>query len=656
MFETEEAKQYHNVTGELAYVFNTTNLGQLHWILVTAELEDLHSSNVLPSKVKASETSPRIREGVDVKGVFVPTSNLDISLDVENTTATSLVDAGEIAFSGLLLPNHQNLTVGDFISGFTTIGDPFLLNVTAVVLSNNTDVILEVVTLSLEAIYEEADFEFSIAASRDRNDTASYGTSRRSRELVLRSYHRRLGFWSKVGNFITDAVNGIVDTITDILTFDISKTFEIFQIRPSFDIDVTSNIDWSGFVGVRSDLIFTLKIGAQNEASAELSLSYSMETRVTIDAAATLADWKDDKTLWEGKKKCKVFMAGKIPVIVHYQPKVDFEAGLSLEASGSAVASVSGSGGSSVSAAVTTSGINTDVVPISFTPESSFDATAKVSLEAFADLIFRGEVEIYGGLLTANAGLKLGAGLDATVALFQIEPGELRQMVIVLEKLDFLFRYGIPLSVGSVLVDEEDWLSTEIFKGTKKILTLPEAEFDLGGHICEINEETDNREGKVVKIEVKEKAVVADPPLLPNGFSTTHDVQWWVGGDYHDNSWAITQIGRYNIFISRSVNPLNVSPAQNGPVFAAVVPSFPGIALLPVMYQVQLDIPEVPCVNSPSESPSDVPSSSPSTPIPSPYPSTAQPTTESPTCENQLYGRACGGKSLNALFWNCTLK
>ena len=638
-FESDVTKQYHNVTGEVFdYFVDTVYLGEIHTILVTAELNETKSDNTIPSKVAASEVIPIIRAGVDVKGVFVPTDYLAITLVMESVTTLGTKESGNITFLGLLMPEyHGALLVGDFFSGFTTDGDSFLLNVTSIVSSSTNEVVFKVETISVEDIFEELDLEFSNAISRDRN--ATLNESPNSRRLALKTFNRRLGWFSNfldsTVEFISDSIDGVIDAIDDVLTFDVSKSFQLFNIRESFDIDLSASVNWSGHLGVRCDLLFTLRIRAlalSSEVSATLSLSYSMETKLSAQATAS-GNWKYEKNLWKGKRKCKTFMLGKIPVIIHFTPKIDFKTEVSLEAEGSLVAAIGGSGSTSVSMEVSTSnGVVPGYKAPTFNPTKSVDAEAKLSLAGHADLIFSGVVELYGGLLFATAGVKIGGGLDATIAAFQVEPGLLSDLVLVWEELEFNFRYGIPLSVGSVLIDEV-W-EDELFGGTTVILTLPEANITIGEHIC-IDEEA-----MILDIEINEKESTG---LIKNGFSMMHDVRWWIGGEFYQNSWTITKPSRFEMFISRSVDPLDKSPAQVGPMFAAVVPEFPSFLLLPVMYQIDAKVLEVPCVNNPSDSPSVSPTNPPTynpTPEPTKYP------IEAPSCppSSDSTGNACGGK------------
>jgi hypothetical protein len=130
-------------------------------------------------------------------------------------------------------------------------------------------------------------------------------------------------------------------------------------------------------------------------------------------------------------------------------------------------------------------------------------------------------------------------------------------------------------------------------------------------------------------------------------------VKWWIGGgDFYQNTWSVVKSEKFGIYLTRTIDQAqhgSVSIAQSGPIFAAVVPEFPGISILPVMYQHDVEFADIKCTNIPSEAPTKNPTKYPTqapTQAPSQAP-TQNPTkypTQAPTCENNRFGRACGGE------------
>ena len=189
-------------------------------------------------------------------------------------------------------------------------------------------------------------------------------------------------------------------------------------------------------------------------------------------------------------------------------------------------------------------------------------------------------------------------------------------------------------------MDDDDRLEEELFEGTILILTLPDANFTIGDHICEVDEQDNSLEGKLLDISLAPIDPDDPAPLISNGFSPSHDVKWWIGGDFYENTWTVVKSEQFSIYLTRTIDQAehgSVSIAQSGPIFAEVVPEFPGLSLLPVMYQLDVDFANVTCTNVPSEAPTQSPS----------QPPTQSPTknpTQSPTCENKPLGKACGGE------------
>ena len=65
-------------------------------------------------------------------------------------------------------------------------------------------------------------------------------------------------------------------------------------------------------------------------------------------------------------------------------------------------------------------------------------------------------MRFYGGLINGTAGAKLGVGLDATVGIFQIEPGgPIQGLPLVFKDLEINLRHGLPVSIGSKLLDDD---------------------------------------------------------------------------------------------------------------------------------------------------------------------------------------------------------
>ncbi len=578
-FEVDETKQYYNVTNDLEYSINSPYLGELHTILVTAEVDGAFSGNVLPCSLNTSAIDPNVKKNITAH--LVPGSNLTITAIFEDSLPgdepIEQNQAGELTITGDLLPFHYSSFIpGSFLSGFTSDEVPFLLNVTGVMVLSQVEAKLNVTKILLDAVFEDLDFHACSALSKDTNATAVTNDSSRRRHLS-----------SALTSRTSEPRRRLIK---------VDDSFPLFHINPSFDIEFNAAaVKWTGSIGVRCDLHIAVRVGwSKSSAMAEVSLNYSMESRLEIEAAIQ-QNWTYDKELWKGKKQYKTIWVWFVPVIVDVYPKIDIKCFLTAQAQGEVSAHVEGSGGTSVGMKVDNNGYAPIYKPPTFTATNSFNATARLGLRGHVDLIFTGTVELYNGLLWASAGLSIGAGLEAELYLDTLPD---KSLALYLKNLEFDFRYGIPIAAGSTWF-KTTWGPTNVYNGTKPIITLPEAEITIEpNYICEKVNSTDFK-ARYMAIHVKEKADVNNPPLIHNGFSNHHPAKWHYGGDFLDPEWNNNVTGQFSVDLDRTfVGPSNIIPEQVGEVFAFVVPAFPGFAILPVKYQKDANLIEVTCPNS----------------------------------------------------------
>ena len=652
VFDADADKQYHLVVGEIFdFEFNSTYLGEEHSILVTAEVVDdssdlfgLESSNVLPSTVAVSAVTPKLFPWIEIKGIFVPTDLLNITLVPTDFIPAGNMDTGVLTFAGALLPDHENIVANDYISGFDNDAVAFLLRVDSVVTSSDTLVVLNVETGSMEDIYEELDIHSTVAMSRE-NDNMSIQPVR-SRRLVEKTYHRRLGrFWNKikkgfkkVTKFVADKVKGVVNFIKDVVTLiftgKLEKNFNLFKVFKSFKVKLGQNSEWTGALGIRSDLKVYLKI-PQLIARATVSMTYEMGTKLKFAKTNTLLKYYKRKQLWRGKRKVKVFFIGPVPVIIDYYPQLDMDTGAQITTKATAVAKVGFKGGTSLVLQYSGGSFSNSYNPPTFKPYYAFDFKLELGLDAYIDFIFKGYINVYAGLLSAKAGLRLGVGLDADVALFQIEPGIPREYVPVLENFDINLRFGIPIGIGSKLVKEEKWFPRkkkgspqpfyEVYTKKWPIITLPDAKFKItDGYECELGTGPGGLNVASVGIEVESRG---GKGWIRNKFRRNTVARWWVADAlYYD--WSITKTDKLEMSLSK-VLTYGASFTPKGTIYAAVKPAFPPLLPLPVMYEVEVDkllkgTSAVACLAPPAPTPAPTPSSTPSGGLtPTPYPTPA---------------------------------
>jgi len=127
IFEAEPWFQHIKVDGSDTHTISiaTPFSGEVHSLLVTAQDgSGEYSSNIASRKIVASSVDPHIREDINVVGVFLPTSRLDIE-EEDSPVGTEHT----LSFTGPVSVEAQSLTVGDFITGFTSDLDPFVLSI-----------------------------------------------------------------------------------------------------------------------------------------------------------------------------------------------------------------------------------------------------------------------------------------------------------------------------------------------------------------------------------------------------------------------------------------------------------------------------------------------------------------------------------------------
>ena len=137
-------------------MINSTYLGEVHSLLVLAEVEGLISSNRSPSTLTVASNSPVLTEGVVIKSFFVPTDALTIELDQNKLT-----------FLGALGANHTGLQENDYIVGETSNNEYFVKRILEVIRSEVEFVELLVSSQdAIDEIYKELDFNSQFAVSR----------------------------------------------------------------------------------------------------------------------------------------------------------------------------------------------------------------------------------------------------------------------------------------------------------------------------------------------------------------------------------------------------------------------------------------------------------------------------------------------------------
>jgi hypothetical protein len=218
--------QYHLVdNGEvLEFTFNTTLYGEMHSILVIAEVNGVFSRNTEATSLYSSEADPVLKEGVNIVGIFVPTENLLIKVSD---------DSKVLEFDGPVRQEHKDLVMGDYVLGLSTSLEIFCLLVTSVVESSDMRVVLNTEAAKVEDVYDAFDFEVSFGMSRPDKVEANQLSRYKHRHLLERRalFQRKLGWFDSAINWlkggIEKGINWIGDTLVEpVAVSDLSCQFQ----------------------------------------------------------------------------------------------------------------------------------------------------------------------------------------------------------------------------------------------------------------------------------------------------------------------------------------------------------------------------------------------------------------------------------------------
>eukprot|EP00985_Skeletonema_marinoi_P007176 scaffold3135_cov181-Skeletonema_marinoi.AAC.1 len=515
--------QYHLVDNgeEFEFELNTTFYGELHSIIVIAEVDGVYSRNTDGIDVYASEMDPVLKEDVNIVGIFVPTNLLTITINEDNTM---------IEFDGPVRQEHKDLAVGDYVYGISnsssietgtalgTKNEEFLLLVTSVVESSDQRVVLSTKAPKLEDIYDEVDFELAVGMSRPDKVETSPASRHKHRHLIQRR-RRRLGdrrlFWGHVVDAGEWVVNGIVDVggkafkwigdnvvepvaeavenlVNLVKNGQTEQNFELVAFNADFTYEVApkknstlgdgTESEFSGQIGsvdvkvdVRSDIYVSMKVSLKSpqlKAEAGWRASYSAGFDLTLFGQS---EFTLTKNLWEGPKKGFKFFIGPVPVLLDVQPKIDgkFSVKTSSE-NGVAKLSVGGKGGghASVTAEVPPK-LYTSFKEPDFAPSFKFEKLSKIEFTIGLSLVPSVEVKLYEGAVKGTLSLTIGPQLDTTISTDAIFSGKTCD---IFDGLDVSIAASCDVEVG-----------TSFDEGLKKNLNLFEKSwplFEVDGTKC----------------------------------------------------------------------------------------------------------------------------------------------------------------------------
>jgi hypothetical protein len=138
IFNIEKNLQHHPLIGTNRISVNSSFLGEKHSLLVTAQLDGSYSTNTQSKSIVVARTDPHIRDDINLVGFFIPTSCLKITMDIVPSTMER-----KLSFQGAVSVEAQNLIVGDYITGVTSLLDTFVSRIIS--MNTPSSVILSIV-------------------------------------------------------------------------------------------------------------------------------------------------------------------------------------------------------------------------------------------------------------------------------------------------------------------------------------------------------------------------------------------------------------------------------------------------------------------------------------------------------------------------------
>jgi hypothetical protein len=491
IFTNEPTYQYISKIDINTISIETPFLGQEHSLIVIAQESGDYSSNSRSKVVVAARSDPHIRDEINVVGVFFPTKRLEIRLaDVPEETEHTLAFAGPVAIEA------TNLMVGDVVTGFTSKFDPFVRRILKIVENTPNSVILQVISIRIDEVFDELDLDSSFEVSRTAN------VQGRRRRLFL-------GGWfndnivqpvnDKVIKPIGDGLTKVGETIADIVDdgqFDESFKFSFVDVQEEWDFQVTAlpqpgdptiaslsvkgqaNVDVSLNANIRVTIIAPTYayVGINAEYSIGATLSYSVGQK---------QEYEKTIPIWKGEKYSKVVFVGPIPVELYAQPSLAFEVKASASLTVGTEVGFSSRGGTSIGV-VYDAGANPIGRPELVPPFNDFDRTLPTlegtgTLEAGAGLVLSIEAGLYRGLLSASIGLR--GGVDAKLAGGVTVIG--RDVIPTVNEFEVSLGFNIPLSAKFLYGAFEVAPGSPLWEKKWPIITLPMVDIELlDDHRC----------------------------------------------------------------------------------------------------------------------------------------------------------------------------
>jgi hypothetical protein len=580
-FLSEPSFQYHTITNALDIQLISTYYGKSHSLLVTAELNGLFSKNTATTEIIVSSSTPHVRDGIDVIGIFAPSENLDIVLGVPN----SLEDPHDLLFAGPLQSDHFNLIVGDHIFGFSSEASPFIRRINEIKETSTNLLRLSVLTVPLENLFDELDLEAAVSISRrnhrDNNGRRHLSTRRRLIFGWIKRQVNKAVSWakktfSKVIDFIGDLPEQALKFLEGLVTGKFNQNFSIVDISKDINEELIPDlVTLTGNMSFKSKLIVQVKIGFDRlYSSVRLDARYSFGARLDFEASDSMG--KEKKyDLWSGGKKRSLIAI----VEVNWNPNIDLvtKVDASFDASAHFEADYFGSTSLSVTA-------DTKAKPIlssNFKKPSleqrtfSFDIEGVAQAKASVALVFSMQVGIYDSLLGAELGVSLGVGVEAAGGLDLIKTTP----IVYIDKFGANLEIALPFSATAIW-GKYTLVKTNLYEHSIPFLKLPSAEIKVAKDFnCKSGGGQNGNNAASIDLVASKKDSDA---IIPNGFSD--DTTWYLGDGFE--GWSLINSESDTVTLTNPNVVSSSSPIPEGKVYVTLQPEIP--PLLKRLYSIEL--------------------------------------------------------------------
>jgi hypothetical protein len=499
------------------------------------------------------------------------------------------------------------------VTGFTSEFIPFVRKIREITEITPNRVVLKVVIIEIEKIFDELDLDGSFEVSRSGpmpadcsfEDSQSGPASRRLKKLTFAKWFKKniiqpinKNIIKPIGDLFTDAYNGIADLLDGRFTGKLS----LVSIDEEWDVKLGDNANITGHAKADVSLNVELRIGSSSGTYASIGASAGYSLKSVLAASAGLKGEYQKQENILSKRYSKIVWAGSFPIEIYVKPSIDADVKASISLTVDAEVGFSAKGGTSIGLAYENNAIKPIIVPPHNKVEEIFptlEGTATFS--AVAGIVLNVEAGLYYGLASVAIGLR--TGLDVTVAGGVTSIGNV--VLPTVKNFDMSLAVSIPVSAQFLYGKYPFKPNKPLWEKNFPIITLPSLKLEvLDDHQCVLG-----NTGPVASFSLKAETSYPKEAWINNPVESG---DWYIFSD----GWSANETTATEASFKKT-SLQSFSPQPKGNVTIAAQPKIP--PFLKLVETVSLDTlflatNAVPCTNS------TPPSTTPPTPAPTPVP------------------------------------